>query len=244
MERKNSTKIEIIDQTIISRKTQKVLAEEPWDIDPDKKELLKQNIQELLDLAQYAPYHYKIDEKYYAKAKSELDSCVPWRFYVLDTEACRYLYSYIKNPAIKKDKIRDMLAAADALLMVTWLPHPPRENSQDVTTERMFEPLPFDGNGMNMEHIAATSCAIQNILIGATARNIPTYWSSGGKLRDKVARDYLGIPMHEILLGTIFLFPEDVEKRKATIIPGAKRNEGKEQSTWSTWLHLNKPANI
>lgn len=235
----NADDIEIVDQTIINRKTQKILANQPWPIDETKKEFLKKTIHELLGLAEFAPYHYKIQEDYYTDI--ELNSCVPWRFYVLDTKACRNLYSFVKNPDIKKDKIRDMLAAADALLMVTWLPHPSREEAKTIyNKERMYEPIPFDGNGVNMEHIAACSCAIQNILIGATARNIPNYWSSGGKLRDKQVRDYLKIPLHEVLLGAVFLFPEDAEKRDATIIPGAKRNEGKERATWSTWLDLNE----
>jgi nitroreductase len=238
MKKESINEVEIIDQNIINRKTQKVLAKEPWEIDNSKKESLKKTIQELLNLAEYAPYHYKIQEEYYTNNK--LNSCVPWRFYVLDTEACRDLYSYVKDPNIKKDKIRDMLGAADALLMVTWLPHPSRKDVKDPTTERMYEPIPFEGNGMNMEHIAATSCAIQNVLIGASARKIPNYWSSGGKLRDKKIRDYLAIPLQEILLGAIFLFPEDAEKRDSTIITGAKRNEGKEQSTWSTWIHPNE----
>lgn len=234
MKKENTHTIEIIDQHIINRKTQKVLAKEPWIIDETKKESLKKTIQELLNLAQHAPYHYKIQEDYYATSK--LTSCVPWRFYVLDTEACRNLHSYVKNPNIIKDKIRDMLGAADALLMVTWLPHPSRKELKNPTTERMHEPIPFEGNGVNMEHIAATSCAIQNVLIGATARKIPNYWSSGGKLRDKPVREYLEIPIEEILLGAIFLFPEDIEQRDAAILPGAKRHEGKEKTTWSRWI--------
>jgi len=237
MKKRHLTDIEIVDQIIVNRKTQKVLAEAPWTIDDTKKEALKETIQELLNLVQYAPYHYKIQEDYYTDSK--LTSCVPWRFYVLDTEACRNLHVFVKNPTVKKDKIRDMLGAADALLMVTWLPHPSRKDVKNTHQERAYEPIPFEGNGVNMEHIAATSCAIQNVLIGATARKIPNYWSSGGKLRDKEVRDYLEIPLNEILLGAIFLFPEDVTERKdATIIPGAKRHEGKEKNTWSTWLNL------
>lgn len=233
--------VKITDENITKRRTQKILTETPWPIEEGKKESLKKTIQELLHLAEYAPYHYKIHEDYYSD--SELNSCVPWRFYVLDTEACRNLHEYVKDPNVKKDKIRDMLAAADALFMVTWLPHPSRKEEKNPIKERTFEPIPFEGNGVNMEHIAAASCAIQNVLIGATARNIPNYWSSGGKLRDKQVRDYLKISLQEILLGAIFLFPEDSEERDSTIIPGAKRNEGKETSSWSKWLQVNPTKN-
>ena len=69
--------------------------------------------------------------------------------------------------------------------------------------------LPFTGNLRNMEHIAAASTAIQNILLGATAAGHPSYWSSGGTLRQREARTLLGIPMDEIFLGCLFVFPED-----------------------------------
>ena len=54
----------------------------------------------------------------------------------------------------------NMLWAAEAMIVMSWLP--------DVFGEqpevREMEPVPFTGNLRNMEHIAAASAAIQNIL--------------------------------------------------------------------------------
>ena len=103
----------------------------------------------------------------------------------------------------------NMLWAAEAMIVMSWLP--------DVFGEqpevREMEPIPFTGNLRNMEHIAAAGAAIQNILLGATAAGHPSYWSSGGTLRQKEARTLLDIPMDEIFLGCLFVFPKDALER-------------------------------
>lgn len=227
-----------MDDIIKKRKTQKVLADKPWPVDQDR-EGLKKMINELLDLAGHAPYHKKCHERY-SEVENDLDSCVPWRFHVLDAQNCRTLYHYIARQNTKAGKISNMLAAADALFLVTWLPDPPEATVTDEEDKmQVEESLPFVGNIRNMEHIAAASTAIQNVLIGATARNIPNYWSSGGQLRNLALRQYLNISLQEILMGAVFLFPEDAENRNNVMIKsGAMRDQGKEKSTWSRWLQL------
>ena len=226
------------DQAIKNRKTQKVLADTPLD-STKTPEQLEATINALLELAAHAPYHKRCDEKY-TKAGQKLNSCVPWRFYVLDTKNCRALVSHITEHGLKTGKIANMLAAADVLFLVTWLPDPPEiddtiDNTQRSNTQ---EPIPFEGTIKNMEHIAAASAAIQNVLIGATARDIPNYWSSGGQLRNLELRNYLEIPMSEILLGAIFLFPPGLDDTSVTIKTGAMRNQGKDKTTWSTSIEL------
>ncbi|WP_139957491.1 nitroreductase family protein [Flavicella sediminum] len=215
-----------IDAVIKNRKTQKVLANKAWPV-ASNTEALKMTLQALLDLAAAAPYHKKCDEKY--TTNTDLNSCVPWRFYVLDTSNCRLLLEFIEKEGIKAGKINNMLAAADALLIGTWLP-----DGSDSKEESAL----FEGSLKNMEHIAAASAAIQNILLGATARNIPNYWSSGGVLRCEELRSVLKISMEEIFLGAVFLFPENSEREETFIKPGALRNLGKEKDTWSRWVNL------
>ncbi len=223
-----------IDSAIKGRKTQKVFAKKPWESSLGK-DSIHQLVEELLDLAAHAPYHHKANDLYTIEG-SELTSCLPFRFYILDSTDCQILNEYIKENKIVAGKIVDMLNATDLLFMVTWLPEP-RDLGDDPCFENGELP-PFDGSLKNMEHIAAASSAIQNVLIGATSRGIPNYWSSGGKLRQKKLRNFLGITMNEILLGAIFLFPKDVEERGAMIFPGRLREEGKEKNTWVKWLEL------
>lgn len=217
-----------IDQVIKVRKTQKVLSNEALPIKDSNKS--KETIDKLLELASYSPYHLKSSEAHRTK---ELNSCVPWRCYTLDSENCRLLLDVINEYEIKTGKIANLLAATDTLIITTWLP-----DLSDIKTDNESEPFPFEGNLRNMEHIAAASTAIQNILLGATSREIPNYWSSGGKLRDKILRDYLNIPLTEILLGAIFLFPKKLNELNVTVKDGALRNEGKDINTWSKEINL------
>lgn len=216
----------IIDDIIKKRKTQKILAESSWKSDVSHKEL-KALIDELLDLAAHAPYHYRAHEDHIQK---ELSSCLPYRVYILNTEKCRETVQFMEDSDIKSGKIKNLLLSSNALLVFTWLPETHSENTDGARH------INFEGNLKNMEHIAATSAAIQNVLLGATAREIPNYWSSGGPLRTDALKNYLGIPLDEIVLGTIFIYPKDAEKRDARIIPGAMRNEGKAINTWSKWV--------
>ena len=87
--------------------------------------------------------------------------------------------------------------------------------------------MPFLGTLRNMEHIAAASAAIQNVLLGATARALPNYWSSGGMLRHKELRNFLKIPLNELMIGCLFVFPKDSDTRGADIKPGKLRDQGR-----------------
>ncbi|WP_010136287.1 nitroreductase family protein [Ochrovirga pacifica] len=216
-------------KAIKNRRTQKVLADNVWEVSTNQKEL-KNTVDELLDLASCAPYHYKSDLKHQSEEK-ELNSCLPFRFYVLDTSHCRELINYAKEQGIELKKLKNMLSASDVLFIVTWLP-----KQENTSVDNKKEPFPFYGDVVHMEHIAAASAAIQNVLIGATAKEIPNYWSSGGPLREKELREYLEIPLNEILLGAIFLFPKDINDKDVFIKTGGLRESGKEKKTWSKWI--------
>lgn len=71
---------------IKSRKTEKVLGDinHPLSISNPH---YQTTIDELLELAAYAPFHYPSDKAHHL----ELTSIVPWRFYTLDSQSCRAL---------------------------------------------------------------------------------------------------------------------------------------------------------
>ena len=66
----------IVKKAIETRKTEKVLSDEPWELPTDLSEV-KKRTQEIVNSANYAPFHYPADKKHIAD--SELDSIVPWR---------------------------------------------------------------------------------------------------------------------------------------------------------------------
>jgi nitroreductase len=61
-----------------------------------------------------------------------------------------------------------------------------------------------------MEEIAAASCAIQNLLLGATALNIGSFWSTGGATLKPVMKEYLGLGEEDQVLGLLYLGYTDV----------------------------------
>jgi len=186
------------DDSIRARKTLKLKADPQKPLPVTKGRAFKKTIEELISLAGEAPFHHPCRKKY--QKSEQMDGSEPWRFHVLDTEDCRYLLkNLIRGNPLKTSKgIRKMLAAADAVILGTWLPEKKRKKS-----------LHYQPNIKNMEHIAATAAAIQNLLLAATDRGINAYWSSGGSLRKPEMKKYVGISADEILLGAIFIFPDE-----------------------------------
>lgn len=56
-----------------------------------------------------------------------------------------------------------------------------------------------------LEEIAATSCAIQNLLLGATALGIASYWGSGGMAYHPPMKEMLYLRDEDVVLGILYL---------------------------------------
>lgn len=205
------------DQSIRLRKTEKVLATTPL---PCLDHLAVVN--ELVALAGHAPFHRACEDSH---RQGQLDGIEPWRLHILDAANCRQLIPWL--PEENAGKIPSMLAAADALIMATWLP------SAGAVTPMSDEPG-FAVTLTNVEHIAAASAAIQNLLLAATARGIRNYWSSGGVLRLPRVFSQLGIPANQILLGAIFLFPQEIGD--AELATSKLRELRTTPEHWSRWV--------
>lgn len=210
--------VKLVDQVIRDRKTLKVLSEKQYPFI-----LAKVVIEELLEAASWAPFHRPAAKTHCQS--SELTSKVPWRAYVLDNKNCRSLRQTLLD-ASDTTKIPAMLMSATNLIQFTWLPNPKTSDNDNL----------YDPTLENMEHIAAASSAIQNLLVAASAREIQTYWSSGGSLRKPETMKRLGIPEGEILLGSIFLFGPITKSCKTA--PGKLRDLRGPQDTWSRWVEL------
>lgn len=68
-----------------------------------------------------------------------------------------------------------------------------------------------------MEEIAAVSCAVQNMWLGATAMGICAYWGTGGMTLQPAMREYLGLGEQDKVLGLFYLGYTDEE------LPAGKR---------------------
>ena len=85
-----------------------------------------------------------------------------------------------------------------------------------------------------LEEIAAASCAVQNILLGATALGIASYWGSGGMAYHPAMKSYLSLKEEDLVLGIIYLGYSDKQvtgrrnigfEEKITIISDSEATE-------------------
>jgi len=180
-------------------------------------------VNELLELAGKAPFHHQSPLQ---NRKGDLMGTEPWRFYVLNTESCRQLLEGFKqgNPINCADGMVQMLASADTLILAYWIPE-----LEELANHNYYP------NVKNMEHIAATSAAIQTLLLAATSKGINNYWSSGGCIRKPEVQEYLEVPEEEILLGAIFLFPDDYPAT-VDVVKGKNQAVRGESKHWMKWV--------
>ena len=61
-----------------------------------------------------------------------------------------------------------------------------------------------------LEEIAATSCAIQNLLLGASALGIASYWGSGGMAYHPAMKEMLHLREEDVVLGILYLGYSDI----------------------------------
>lgn len=215
-----STASATVDRIQRRRRTTKVLAENDLPL-VDR----RADIEQLIVGAGWAPFHRTAHAIH--QDREDLPSVLPWRFYMLDSAACRRLRGILLERG-DVTKIPKMLATAEASIQVTWLPNPSTEPVSGL----------FKADLANMEHIAAASAAVQNLLLAATARDIATYWSSGGALRSPELFEILGIPASEILLGSIFLFPDPSELEGVEIKHTKLRDQRGPIEHWARWVEI------
>lgn len=206
-----------IEKAAQERKTLKLLGDPAAPLAPVG--LSRNVVEDLVTAAGWAPFHRPA---YRAREEGER-TVEPWRFTMLDAQACRALLPRLSEIPKPPGKISNMLAVADALLLVTWLPEPAQGEG-------------WEASDFNMEHIAAGAAAIQTLLLAATARGIGNYWSSGGALGTREAFEIVGIDPRDVLLGAVFLFPEPPENAEA--VPGKMREKRSQPSAWSRWVDL------
>ncbi|MGB1311063.1 MAG: nitroreductase family protein [Leucothrix sp.] len=209
-----------VDHVIKARKSVKVVGS--IDNIPTIPEGFFGEVQAAMQVAGWAPFHFTAHDSHLNR---DLNSPVPWRFYALDQENClRLIDKLMAHPMLGMDKntaILRMIAAYGALVLVTWLPEPSTSLNDEEAARKALK---------NEEHIAATAAATQNLLLAATARNMDSYWSSGGALREPACFELCGIPEQESLLGAIFLAP-DMPEREG-VRPGKLRDKRGTPDQW------------
>ncbi|MCC9165739.1 nitroreductase family protein [Pontibacter harenae] len=153
-----------------------------------------EQVQQLLALADWAPTH----------ANTE-----PWRFKV-------YAGDKVQEFCLSHAKLYKQQTDTEKYLEFNYekLLHMGDSASHLIVTYMRRGDLP---KIPPLEEIAATSCAIQNLLLGATALGIASYWGSGGMAYHPAMKEMLQLREEDVVLGILYLGYTDKE------VPAGKR---------------------
>jgi len=77
-----------------------------------------------------------------------------------------------------------------------------------------------------LEEIAATAIAIQNILLGATAAGIASFWSTGGMVHQAAMKDFLQLKNEDVVMSLVYLGFTDEQ------LEGKRQTGIEEKVTW------------
>ena len=148
--------------------------------DPVPREL----IEKLLDAAVQAPNHYKVR---------------PWRFVVLTGAGL--------------SKLGDVMAASQQARH----PEYPLEAFDKCRAVPLRAPVviavgvdkPGEAKVLEIENVAATAAAIQNLLLAAHGMGLGAKWRTGEWARDSMVKEFLGFEAGQHIIGFIYLgYPE------------------------------------
>ena len=220
-----------VQNAVTQRRTIKVLADPQHPIETlgrkmqlsrQQDSLLNDYVRQAIADSGWAPFHY--DRK--------LDGIPePWRFHVLWRSQCLHICEKLHqwfDDVKTSNKMTAMLSACGALVLVNWLPQFGTDQPDgDVSHEKQIQ--------IDQEHLAATAAAIQNLLVLLTARNLGTYWSSGGLFRTDTMFEKLGIDKAEKLLGAVFIDYGCATSDRASVeqISGKNRDSRTEFKKWT-----------
>lgn len=141
-----------------------------------------QEIQNLLELANWAPTHGRTE---------------PWFFFVYTGDSLtdfgkKHAALYWENNSEENRKTTTFENLEHSVDKVSHL--------IIAVTKRGSNPkIPL------LEEIAATSAAIQNILLGASANGIAAIWNTGGMTHHHSMKNYLDLGEQDVVMGLLYL---------------------------------------
>jgi nitroreductase len=69
------------------------------------------------------------------------------------------------------------------------------------------------------EEMASTACAVQNLLLGATALNMASYWGTGGMVLKQPMKDFLLLGEEDRVIGVLYLGYADQHPEGKRTVP-------------------------
>ncbi|WP_347158181.1 nitroreductase family protein [Pontibacter chitinilyticus] len=141
-----------------------------------------EQVKQLLALADWAPTHGHTE---------------PWRFHV-------YAGSKAQAFCLSHAELYKQQTAPERFLEVNYekLLHMGDKASHILVAYMRRGDLP---KIPPLEEIAATACAIQNLLLGAAALGLASYWGSGGMAYHPSMKEMLQLREEDVVLGILYL---------------------------------------
>ncbi|HRP88518.1 MAG TPA: nitroreductase [Edaphocola sp.] len=160
------------------------------------KQISQEDITEIIKMADWAPTHGNTE---------------PWRFFVLSGENLKkfgehHAELYWTNTPeetrneTKKEKLLTKGDNASHLVIVVMR----RTKDSKIIVEEEF---------------AATAAAVENMLLAATAKDIASFWCTGGMTHHPVMKMYLGLDEEDLISGLIYFGHSDKKKEGTRKIP-------------------------
>lgn len=150
-------------------------------------------IRALIALADWAPTHGRTE---------------PWRFYVFAEDKVQ---QFCRDHAEMR-KVAQPDLSEEASLKLSTMGDLASHILIAVMRRGNLPKIP------EMEEIAATAAAIQNLLLGAESLGISAYWGTGGSVLHPEMKAYLGLRQEDFVMGALYLGYSD------TPVRGGQRN--------------------
>lgn len=152
------------------------------------------HINQLLELADWAPTHGLTEPWRFVVYTNPADFCtVHAEIYKQHTPAEEFVASVYDNLAHQGDKASHAIVA---IMQRGTLPKIPA-----------------------FEEMAATACAIENVLLGATSLGLASYWGTGGMILKPAMRTFFKLQQEDEIMGVLYFGYADEQPKGVRRIP-------------------------
>lgn len=161
-------------------------------------------VNSLLELAHWAPTHGRTE---------------PWMFFVYTGDSLKH-FGQAHADLYKKHTAEDKYQEAT---------HEKLLHNVDKASHLVVSVMKRGNNPKisQLEEVAAASAAVQNMLLGAAASGIASFWSTGGMTHHPTLKEYLHLGAEDIVLGLIFLGYTDEPAKE-----GVRNSQPNEKVKW------------
>lgn len=153
-----------------------------------------EQINQLFELADWAPNHGLTEPWRFTVYANPADFCRQHaELYKQNTDAESYAEAVYNNLAVQGDSASHVIVA--------------------VMQRGNLPKIPA------FEELAATACAIENLLLGATALGIASYWGTGGMILKPAMKALLNLRHEDEIMGVLYLGYADEQPKGIRRVP-------------------------